>query len=242
MAEPEPEPEQEPAPMTAAEKKKAKKARQKARQRAETLAAEESGADAGDGGGGADALVAPGGAAQPSTPAPAPVPGPSSPAAMAPCAVPSPRLYFSMVAARHVDAGSDVYLVLFGGELMTGKGRSQRIQYFKDTLVFSVVSRSWTKVDTSACSPSARSGHHATVVGAGTAKTMYMFGGEFGNAKGTSFTHLNDTWAFDAASRRWAEVKATGDTPSARSGHRTVGLESSLLLFGGFSDNGRTTR
>jgi hypothetical protein len=234
MPEPEPEPEPEPKAMTAAEKKKAKKARQKARQRAEKLAAEESGAAAGDGG--ADALVASGDKVQPIAP------DPSGPAAVAPCGVPSPRLYFSMVAARHVDAGSDVYLLLFGGELMSGKGRSQRIQYFKDTLVFSVASKAWAKVDTSSCSPSARSGHHAAVVGAGAVQTMYMFGGEFGNAKGTSFTHLNDTWAFDAASRRWAEVKATGDTPTARSGHRTVGLESSLLLFGGFSDNGRTTR
>ena len=131
-------------------------------------------------------------------------------------AEPSPRLYFSMVAARNVDAGSDSYLVIFGGELMSGKGRSQRIRYFKDTFVFSVGSKVWAKVDTASCSPSARSGHHAAVVGAGAAQTMYLFGGEFGNAKGTSFTHLNDTWAFDASSRRWTAVNATGDTPSAR--------------------------
>ena len=228
MPEPEPEPEpQGESAMTNAEKKRAKKARQKARQRAEALA------------GGADAPAPAGGA---DAPAPAPVLDTSGPAGVSPCGVPSPRLYFSMVASRHVDAESDIHLVLFGGELMTGKGRSQRMQYFKDTMVFSVGNKTWAKVDTAACSPSARSGHHAAVVGAGAAQTMYMFGGEFGNAKGTSFTHLNDTWAFDSASRRWSEVKTTGDTPSARSGHRTVGLESSLLLFGGFSDNGRTTR
>ena len=227
---PEPEPEEGGSAMTNAEKKRAKKARQKARQRAETLA------DAADA---ADAAPAPE-HARAAAPTPAPVS--SGPARVSPCGVPSPRLYFSMVASRHVDAESGIHLVLFGGELMTGKGRSQRMQYFKDTLVFSVSSKAWAKVDTAACSPSARSGHHAAVVGTGAAQTMYMFGGEFGNAKGTSFTHLNDTWAFDSASRRWSEVKTTGDTPSARSGHRTVGLESSLLLFGGFSDNGRTTR
>jgi hypothetical protein len=241
MQEPEPEPEPEPrpmTPMTPAEKKKAKKARQKARQRAEKLAAA-------GGGDGASAPTAAGPAADAdadAAAAAAPTLDPAGPAGVTPCGVPSPRLYFSMVAATHVDAGSDTHLVIFGGELLSGKGRSQRMQYFKDTMVFSVATKVWAKVDTSSCSPSARSGHHASIVGAGAARKMYMFGGEYGNAKGTSFTHLADTWEFDAATRRWAEVKTAGDAPCARSGHRTLGLESSLLLFGGFADNGRTTR
>ena len=217
--------------MTAAEKQKAKKARQKARKRAEQLAAA-------DGGGGAAVPMTP------REPAPAAAVDLSVPAAVVPCGVPSPRLYFSLVAAPAgaEEAGADTLLVVFGGELQTGKGRSERMQFFKDTFVFSVANKAWAKVDTSSCSPGARSAHHASVVGAAGARVMYMFGGEVGNAKGTSFTHLNDTWAFDSNLRRWQEIKATGDVPSARSGHRTVGLANSLLLFGGFDDTGRSTK
>ena len=37
-------------------------------------------------------------------------------------------------------------------------------------------------------------------------------------------------------------VQTSGAKPSARSGLRTVGVRSSLLLFGGFSDSGRHGR
>ena len=72
-----------------------------------------------------------------------------------------------------------------------GKGRKARMQYYKETFIFAAATRAWYKVDTAAASPRARSGHHAALVhGAGESRTMYMFGGEYGNAKGTSFTHL----------------------------------------------------
>jgi len=169
-----------PRPLTPAEKKRAKKARQKARQRAAKAA--EGSAAAGD-------------AAAAASPAPAPAPAvaasataASEPAAINPCGVPSPRLYFSLVSTGEDDSA---LLVLFGGELTTGKGRKARMQYYKETFIFAAATRAWYKVDTAAASPRARSGHHAALVhGAGESRTMYMFGGEYGNAKGTSFTHL----------------------------------------------------
>jgi len=173
-------PADEPRPLTPAEKKRAKKARQKARQRAAKAA--EGSAAAGD-------------AAAAASPAPAPAPAAaaaataaSEPAAINPCGVPSPRLYFSLVSTGEDDSA---LLVLFGGELTTGKGRKARMQYYKETFIFAAATRAWYKVDTAAASPRARSGHHAALVhGAGESRTMYMFGGEYGNAKGTSFTHL----------------------------------------------------
>jgi len=173
-------PADEPRPLTPAEKKRAKKARQKARQRAAKAA--EGSAAAGD-------------AASAASPAPAPAPAAaatataaSEPAAINPCGVPSPRLYFSLVSTGEDDSA---LLVLFGGELTTGKGRKARMQYYKETFIFAAATRAWYKVDTAAASPRARSGHHAALVhGAGESRTMYMFGGEYGNAKGTSFTHL----------------------------------------------------
>jgi len=37
-------------------------------------------------------------------------------------------------------------------------------------------------------------------------------------------------------------VQASGDTPSPRSGHRLVGLQQSLLLFGGFAEASRSSK
>ena len=61
--------------------------------------------------------------------------------------------------------------------------------------------------------------------------------------QGTTFQHHDDLWAYDLDRNAWANkaVKTSGDCPSGRSGARMVGIdESTLLLFGGFSDTGKT--
>eukprot|EP00923_Selenidium_pygospionis_P048536 GHVN01083479.1.p1 GENE.GHVN01083479.1~~GHVN01083479.1.p1 ORF type:complete len:873 (-),score=206.74 GHVN01083479.1:1309-3927(-) len=78
---------------------------------------------------------------------------------------------------------------------------------------------------------------HQTVCYKGS---LYMFGGEF--AAGDQFFHFRDFWRFDLKSNTWEEVKAMGQSPSARSGHRMVVWRNRLVLFGGFHDTFRETK
>jgi len=41
-------------------------------------------------------------------------------------------------------------------------------------------------------------------------------------------------WCLDVKTNIWKEVKAVGDVPSARSGHRMVVWRGFIVLFGGF--------
>jgi N-acetylneuraminic acid mutarotase len=136
-------------------------------------------------------------------------------------------------------------LILFGGELTTGKGRAQRCTFFNDTFVFSVAEHRWRRLvhGGGELLPAARSAHHAGVVGGGSTATMWTFGGECSNAKMTSFRHHDDLWCFDLATNRWQPIKATGQAPGGRSGARMVSISgSSFLLFGGFADTGKHVR
>lgn len=84
---------------------------------------------------------------------------------------------------------------------------------------------------------------------------MWVFGGEFTSPKGGQFYHYNDLWVLDLAERTWEKISAKGG-PSARSGekkfllpclfllggdkgHRMVHFKRQLLVFGGFTDDGK---
>jgi hypothetical protein len=45
---------------------------------------------------------------------------------------------------------------------------------------------------------------------------MYMFGGEWANAKGTRFVAYDELWLLDLATNAWALVPAAGAVPAAR--------------------------
>ena len=52
------------------------------------------------------------------------------------------------------------------------------------------------------------------------------------------FRHHRDLWRLDLVSCSWEQLPAKGG-PNARSGHRMAVHKDSLVLFGGFHDNGK---
>lgn len=69
---------------------------------------------------------------------------------------------------------------------------------------------------------------------------VYVFGGEYCTLD--QFHHYRDLWCYDTKTSAWTEVRATGDIPSARSGHRMVVWRNYLVLFGGFYEALRDQR
>lgn len=55
------------------------------------------------------------------------------------------------------------------------------------------------------------------------------------------FRHYSDLWRLSLSDWRWEQLPSKGG-PSARSGHRMALYKNSLLLFGGFFDNGKETK
>lgn len=49
-------------------------------------------------------------------------------------------------------------------------------------------------------------------------------------------------WYLDIKTNIWTEIRATGDIPSARSGHRMVVWRNYIVLFGGFYEAMRDVR
>lgn len=55
------------------------------------------------------------------------------------------------------------------------------------------------------------------------------------------FRHYNDLWRLSLVDWRWEQLPGKGG-PSPRSGHRMALYKTSILLFGGFFDNGKETK
>ena len=66
---------------------------------------------------------------------------------------------------------------------------------------------------------------------------MYVFGGEFAAPNGSQFKHYNDLWVLNLTEKSWRQLD--GPHPPARSGHRMGVLRKSIVLFGGFQDDGK---
>jgi hypothetical protein len=94
---------------------------------------------------------------------------------------------------------------------------------------------------------------------------LVIFGGEYTSPTQTRFSHYADTWSLKfpavsaeaasgargwGSSAEWVHVandsKAAAGTPTPRSGHRAILVEHrgkrSMVVFGGFYDNGREVR
>lgn len=77
--------------------------------------------------------------------------------------------------------------------------------------------------------PDPRDSHACTKLGS----SMYIFGGSNGKSP------LNDMFSFNLSLRNWSKIPATGEIPSCREGHSSIGLEDRyILVFGGW--NGKT--
>ena len=130
---------------------------------------------------------------------------------------PSARANFSLTPLPNGD------MVMFGGEFCDGAGTT----VFNDVLRWNVDKAEWRKVD-SLNTPPPRCSHQALFFN----EKIYVFGGEYATLD--QFHHYRDLWELDIKTNSWREIQATGECPSARSGHRMCVWRGYMVLFGGF--------
>ncbi|KAF4685477.1 kelch domain containing 4, partial [Perkinsus olseni] len=99
---------------------------------------------------------------------------------------------------------------------------------YNDTFRWDIDKGEWKKIEPPV-SPKPRCAHQAVLV---NNRYVYIFGGEFSTV--SQFHHYRDLWRFDLKTNLWEEIKATGDRPSQRSGHRMLVWKGYIILFGGF--------
>ncbi len=143
--------------------------------------------------------------------------------ALVACEQPSPRTNLSICPSPISDE-----LIMFGGQYYDG----QTQHVFGDTYRWNFTKNEWRFVESSP-SPNPRSCHQAVV----HKHHMYVFGGEHSTIR--QFYHFRDFWRFDLKSNQWEEIKASGPSPSPRSGHRMVVWKGFIVIFGGFHDTFR---
>ena len=144
-------------------------------------------------------------------------------ATLVPCSQPGPRSHFSICQSPVSDE-----LILFGGQYFDGQ-----IQHvYGDTYRWHFGKNEWRLVE-AVPSPNPRSCHQAVV----HKHHMYVFGGEYSTIR--QFYHFRDLWRFDLKTNTWEEIKASGPSPSPRSGHRMLVWKGFIVVFGGFHDTFR---
>eukprot|EP01134_Creolimax_fragrantissima_P003781 CFRG3781T1 len=142
---------------------------------------------------------------------------------------PSPRVNFTFAAHPVADE-----LILFGGEYYNGA--SQFV--YGDLFTFNIKKREW-KTITSPSSPPPRCGHASAIRARGGGE-LYVFGGEYSSRNQEKFKHYNDLWVYYFKENKWEKCTTTNG-PTPRSGHRMVIAGNSLVVFGGYFDNGKAT-
>jgi hypothetical protein len=120
-------------------------------------------------------------------------------------------------------------VVLFGGRGSSGD--------LDDVWAFDLTSQTWRQIPTDGEGPTPRFTHNAVYDAAG--HRMLIWSGRMIDANGS--TLLNDVWALDLATHRWARLAATAEAPVARYGTAAVfdPLDGSLVTFAGFTTQGR---
>lgn len=154
---------------------------------------------------------------------------------------------FEVVDAREVMArvncavqGFNEGILIFGGEWTDGN----TTRFFGELLRYNISKDQW-KVIRRGTAPTPRSSTQSVVMG----NHMYVFGGEFGSSRESSFVHFKELWRLDLGTFFWEQLQPSvegGDPkdscplwPCARSGHRMTVKQNKMYLFGGFRSSGR---
>jgi len=135
---------------------------------------------------------------------------------------PSPRSNFSLTPLPNGD------LMMFGGEYCDGAGTI----VYNDLFRWNIEKMEWKLIE-SPNTPAPRCSHQAVYFN----EKLYVFGGEYATLD--QFHHYRDLWTLDLKTNAWTEIHATGDCPSARSGHRMCVWRGYLVLFAGFFEQKR---
>ncbi|CAA9987119.1 hypothetical protein, conserved in Apicomplexan species [Plasmodium knowlesi strain H] len=143
------------------------------------------------------------------------------------CEKPSPRSNCSITFINEEE------FLLFGGEY----NNNHELLAYNDLFKYNVVKDKWKYYFTTGKKPKPRCSHQAVYFN----KKLYIFGGEL--CTNTQFFHYNDFWSFDIKNNTFEEIECKNkrdERPSPRSGHRMILWKSSIIMFGGFFDNGKT--
>ncbi|SCO71597.1 kelch protein, putative [Plasmodium vivax] len=143
------------------------------------------------------------------------------------CVKPSPRSNCSITFINEEE------FLLFGGEY----NNNHELLAYNDLFKYNVAKDKWKYYFTTGKKPKPRCSHQAVHFN----KKLYIFGGEL--CTNTQFFHYNDFWAFDLKNNTFEEIECKNkreERPSPRSGHRMILWKSSIIMFGGFFDNGKS--
>ncbi|EUD66259.1 hypothetical protein C922_03454 [Plasmodium inui San Antonio 1] len=143
------------------------------------------------------------------------------------CEKPSPRSNCSVTFINEEE------FLLFGGEY----NNNHELLAYNDLFKYNVVKDKWKYYFTTGKKPKPRCSHQAVYFN----KKLYIFGGEL--CTNTQFFHYNDFWSFDIKNNTFEEIECKNkrdERPSPRSGHRMILWKSSIIMFGGFFDNGKS--
>lgn len=122
-------------------------------------------------------------------------------------------------------------VVMFGGDTATVVcGQPPARQHVGETWLLDPACGGWTELP-AAGGPSARA-RHVMVADPARGRAL-LFGGRTRAGAAGPYTLFNDVWAFDFASKTWAEVSTTGPAPSKRSNAGAALAGNTLYVFGG---------
>lgn len=138
---------------------------------------------------------------------------------------PAPRVYGSLTAV------SD-FLVLFGGQ--------NDVLTMDDLWVLDLRSERWQQHTQAGRAPSARKGHSATFVVAGSLGFLVLVGGRDEEEYYSDVNVLKTQLLDGALVLTWVAMSVQGNTPESREGHSTILLQNRLLLLGGCNYQLRT--
>eukprot|EP00742_Colponemidia_sp_Colp-10_P001991 GILJ01002126.1.p1 GENE.GILJ01002126.1~~GILJ01002126.1.p1 ORF type:complete len:503 (+),score=89.63 GILJ01002126.1:497-2005(+) len=92
----------------------------------------------------------------------------------------------------------------------------------------------WTLLDVTGDAPAARRGHSSTLVGMGSQRKLFVFGGMYGYSK-----FLDDLHSLDVDEYKWESLTVSGSPPSARAYHSATVVGESVIFFGGLTGYNR---
>ena len=136
----------------------------------------------------------------------------------------------------------------FDGDFCTGDNRSSR-DIFNNVFTFDTKKLAWKAVATAGVPPekvvpSARRGHTAGLYILGIKNRgpcLIVFGGAGPEPVKSRDRLLGDLWSLELDTNKWRPLRQLGDSPSARSNHAMVIIDSDVYIYGGITETGTSS-
>eukprot|EP00743_Colponemidia_sp_Colp-15_P003636 GILK01003925.1.p1 GENE.GILK01003925.1~~GILK01003925.1.p1 ORF type:complete len:525 (+),score=89.33 GILK01003925.1:55-1629(+) len=140
---------------------------------------------------------------------------------------------------RHPWPRRDHTATLVDGRLLIFGGWNSELWNYTETFneLWALASDwKWTLLDVTGAAPAARRGHSSSLVGMGSQRKLFVFGGMYGYSK-----FLDDLHCLDVDECKWESLTVSGSPPSARAYHSATVIGESVIFFGGLTGYNRYT-